>query len=382
MRRSRRTWTKLAWVGKACADVDARLVLSAGLRVLLAGFVNRRLAPPRFVWISTWTLAYRFENILLIDLPYLSNDNNNDPTEYRVRLADLLGVMAASERERPQAVILDIWISNDSRGLAELTEAIKRLRERPTGPVDVYAVFNPQAEGKEGAEQLWKEHAQDLYRSVLTGYGHTELDLSMGVLSYEPELQIPATAGTTELMWALPARVAMDLGRRGAAPPGVPWCCRSAAKRRWVADHCIHACRAAHPADGFASRATAPAAEVRQEDSGDRKPHRGSLPSISGRPGLDGMGTERSIEELQLVEATTEQSRRGVRPDRVLRLIHGVRVRAVVQIRYAPANQASADGLAVHRHQRRDAGIGRVSHTRAQLRHAGRAHRVLELIPA
>ncbi len=30
------------------------------------------------------------ENILLIDLPYRANDSDNDPTEYRLRLADLL----------------------------------------------------------------------------------------------------------------------------------------------------------------------------------------------------------------------------------------------------------------------------------------------------
>ena len=157
------------------------------------------------------------DNILLIDLPYRSDDSDNDPTEYRLRLADLLGVIAASERERPQAVILDVWISNDARGLADLADAIRRLRARREGPVDVYASFNPDADGKQNAEQLWKEHAQDLYRSVLTGYGHTSLNLSMGVLSYEPELQIPAAAGTTELIWALPTKVAMDLGRLDGA---------------------------------------------------------------------------------------------------------------------------------------------------------------------
>ena len=45
----------------------------------------------------------------------------------------------------------------------------RRLRERREGPVDVYASFNPDADGKQNAEQLWKEHAQDLYRSVLDG---------------------------------------------------------------------------------------------------------------------------------------------------------------------------------------------------------------------
>ena len=42
----------------------------------------------------------------------------------------------------------------------------------------------------------------------------------MGVLSYEPELEIPATAGTTELIPALPTRVALDLGRLDEQPGG------------------------------------------------------------------------------------------------------------------------------------------------------------------
>jgi len=237
--------------------------------ILFAGFVAtgvwHRL--DYFVYRTLYLDASRniqlAENILVIDLPYLSNDNDSDPTEYRFRLADLLGVMAASERERPQAVIIDNWISKDRRGLAELTEAIKRLRERPTGPVDVYAVFNPQAEGKEDAEQLWKEHAQDLYRSVLTGYGHTELHLSNGVLSYEPELQIPAKAGTTELMWALPARVAMDMGRsdRPAGGPAVVLPIGSEASLGQQTIAFMHAGASTSSGRFFASRATtAPAA--------------------------------------------------------------------------------------------------------------------------
>jgi hypothetical protein len=153
------------------------------------------------------------DNILLIDLPYRSNQRDNDPTEYRLRLADLLRLIAANERQRPQAVVLDVWISNDSRGLTELVDAITLLRERDGGSIDVFASFNPHAEGKQSAEQLWNEHAQDVYRSALTGFGHTSLNLFMGVLSYDPELQIPSAAGT-ELLWALPTRVAASLGHR------------------------------------------------------------------------------------------------------------------------------------------------------------------------
>ena len=173
--------------------------------ILLIGFVATDLSHSLdyFVYRTLYLDAARTieltDNILLIDLPYRANDSNNDPTEYRLRLADLLREIAARQSDRPQAVVLDVWISNDARGLPELIEAITGLRTRRQGAVDVYASFNPDAEGKQNAQQLWREHAQDVYRSVLTGYGHTSLNLFMGVLSYQPELQIPGAAGTTEL---------------------------------------------------------------------------------------------------------------------------------------------------------------------------------------
>ena len=88
--------------------------------ILLAGFVAtcvwHRL--DYFVYRTLYLDASRniqlAENILLIDLPYLSNDNDSDPTEYRFRLADLLGVIAASERERPQAVSAGVPSSSPS----------------------------------------------------------------------------------------------------------------------------------------------------------------------------------------------------------------------------------------------------------------------------
>jgi hypothetical protein len=185
--------------------------------ILLAGFVATGLWHPldylvyRTFYLDRSGSVQLADSIRLIDLPYRANDADNDPTEYRLRLADLLNVLASKERERPQAVILDIWLSNDNRGLREVADAIARLRERPAGPVDVYAAFNVRASDRRDATQLWKEHAQDLYRSALTGYGHTLLNLSMGVLSYEAEVEIPSAAGTREYIRALPIKVALDM---------------------------------------------------------------------------------------------------------------------------------------------------------------------------
>jgi hypothetical protein len=153
------------------------------------------------------------DNILLVDLPYRADASDNDPTDYRLRLANLLREIGGRPSDRPQAIAIDTWISNDARGLPELTDAIKGLRARGPGAIEVYAVFNPDAEGKRNAEQLWREHAQSVYRSALTGYGHTSMNLFMGVLSYQPELEIPGAAGTTELISALPTRIAIDMGR-------------------------------------------------------------------------------------------------------------------------------------------------------------------------
>ena len=120
-------------------------------------------------------------------------------------------MIAEDENARPSAVILDISIANDSRGLTELEAAIRRLTERRGGDVDVYASVNPFAGAHQTAADVWNEHAQDLYRDVLTGYGHTALRLFMGVLSYVPELELSADGGT-ELLTALPAAVAAVWG--------------------------------------------------------------------------------------------------------------------------------------------------------------------------
>lgn len=197
--------------------------------VLIAGFVATGL------WHGLDYLVYRTfyldaskdtrlaDNILLIDLPWRQSNehasDSSDPTGYRQRLADLLDVFAGEERE-PDAVVLDLWIANDPRGLQELEEAIRQLTDRG---VRVYASLKLYPEGiRANAEELWQAHAPSVYQNALTGYGHTELDLFSDVLSYEAEVAIPAKPGTQirQTVLALPVRVARDLNWRQDIPPG------------------------------------------------------------------------------------------------------------------------------------------------------------------
>ena len=350
--------------------------------ILLAGFVATGLSHSLdyFVYRTFYLDAAGHielaDNILLIDLPYRANDSDNDPTEYRLRLADLLREIAARERERPQAVVLDVWISNDARGLPELTDAITGLRARRQGAVDVYASFNPHAEGKQDAEQLWKEHAQDVYRSALTGYGHTSLNLFMGVLSYEPELQIPGAAGTTELMWALPTRVAIDMGRLDEQSSGdaVVLPVGNEDEMRWPHRR-IRACREQHDQRHvlhLTFRDRARRAEAGQEDRRGRQPGRGPLQGrTAGGAEVDCVGAQRSVEARQAREAAAEPPGAGAGTDAVLRSIHGARVRPAVQVCEAPADHAPAAGVPVCGCLSGGAGDGGGGRIDAQLRHAG-----------
>ena len=141
--------------------------------------------------------------IRVVDVPQRRNADG-DTTEYRLRLANLLNLIANDEQSRPSAVILDVDFVNSPAGLEELEDAVFRLKVRR---VDVYAAFNARENKK--ASDVWYEHAQGLYRNALKGYGHTAFNISQGVLSYEPEMELRADY-STELLTALPVKVASD----------------------------------------------------------------------------------------------------------------------------------------------------------------------------
>jgi len=95
------------------------------------------------------------------------------------------------------------------RSLPGLRDAIERLKENR---VKVYAVFNLEDVKGLNSEKLWEKHTRDFYNNVLTGYGHSIFYVSMGVLSYESEMEIPSgtATGSSKLIESLPVKVAAE----------------------------------------------------------------------------------------------------------------------------------------------------------------------------
>ncbi len=149
--------------------------------------------------------------ILLVDLPRDTpggdaEESNNDPSDFRRRLGDLL-VRLADAKPAPTAVVLDISFMNDSRGLPEVSMALGRLTE---AGVETWAVLDPGTAGRVDAQDVFDEHAMSLYRDVLEGYGHTVHRLFRGVLSYQTQIDMEADGGVVPLP-ALPVEVARRL---------------------------------------------------------------------------------------------------------------------------------------------------------------------------
>ncbi len=175
------------------------------------------------------------ERIRLVDLPYpASLKQRGDPSLFRARTAELLERLAADPAARPDAVVLDMWISKDDRGLAPLVAAVERATK---AGVRVFASFNPDAENEQSFDDLMNEHARPLYQGVLSGWGHTWLQAPRGVLSYERELALKS-AGGTRIVRALPTVLARELGwpqAPGNGPLAIPLGPATAVAERTVA---------------------------------------------------------------------------------------------------------------------------------------------------
>jgi hypothetical protein len=151
------------------------------------------------------------QGIVLVDLPRFRTDaDHGDPTDFRLRLGDLLGNIAARSRH-PREVLLDVAFANDPRGLAELSAAVDSLARNE---VPAYAVLNPREPDGTGLltwGRIWEEHAAGLYQDHLAGYGHTWIDAPYpGVLTYDTELELALADGSQMSLMALPLKVVMD----------------------------------------------------------------------------------------------------------------------------------------------------------------------------
>jgi hypothetical protein len=144
--------------------------------------------------------------ITLIDIPYTTDINNTFSLKnYRLRVADLLNVIIAQEN-KPDAVILDMYISNEQGALEALQKAMQQILDLG---VNLYVVFNTEEWHRKEYEILRSEHAPNIYQMLDNLYLHTNFTNKLGVLSYSSEL-VKAVPGGEISIEALTQRVARD----------------------------------------------------------------------------------------------------------------------------------------------------------------------------
>lgn len=152
------------------------------------------------------------KDILLIDLPHNAKGAKSfDRGNYRKRLANLLDTIGANydNHHHAEAVLLDIYFSNDEAGLEALKTSLKRLKDKG---LKVYAVYNMLGYKNASFETHDASQAKVLYNDYLEGNRlHTLFHEGMGFISYRSELKYPSERGFV-LVEALVSKVARDLG--------------------------------------------------------------------------------------------------------------------------------------------------------------------------
>jgi len=149
--------------------------------------------------------------VVLVDLPrFRPAVDHGDPTDFRLRLADLLDAIAA-RKPHPDAVVLDVVFANDARALPALAAAVDSLTRNEVG---VYAVVDPQEPNGTALltwPKIWEEHAASLYQEHLSGYGHTRVHPPhAGVFTYDTELDLTLADGSVMALTSLPVKVVTD----------------------------------------------------------------------------------------------------------------------------------------------------------------------------
>ncbi len=155
--------------------------------------------------------------IVVVDLPrHRTPSEDADPTDFRARLADLLTLLGA-QPQPPDAVVLDIVFTNDTRGLPPLLAALDSLTAHG---IEVYAVVDPverSGNATVSAEEVWKDHAKVIYQDHLSGYGHTRINSPyLGLLSYDTEFALTTADGSELALYALPLKVVLDKTQKPA----------------------------------------------------------------------------------------------------------------------------------------------------------------------
>jgi len=186
---------------------------------LLLGAVWR---PLDYVVFSALSKARPFglnDDMLIVDLPYRDSAGRFDLPDFRRRTTGLLQLIAAlGDRERPRAIVLDLFFNSDDRELEALQAAIRQLQDNRTR---VYAVFNTLDLTGKSFEQRMAKQAAAIYAQVDGGLLHTRFDLYNGVVTYPSEIMIPYESGMASArVLALPIKVAADLN--GIDEPAEP----------------------------------------------------------------------------------------------------------------------------------------------------------------
>ena len=123
-------------------------------------------------------------SLVIIDVPLLGSSNDREPE--RKAIAAVLHRL--TEEPRPRSIILDIDITDRPGGLAELTEAIEKVRE---ARIDFYAAGNPSDAGMLALDHPATRQAEKDYYEGKAGFyddiphGHTIMKSLHGVLWYD-----------------------------------------------------------------------------------------------------------------------------------------------------------------------------------------------------
>lgn len=138
----------------------------------------------------------------LVDIPYDNDARAGRMAGLRQDQAAALQALAGLDPP-PRTVLLDIWTSSQPEGLDGLAAAVAALQKRGSR---VLAAVEPKDRQGRLDGNFMQQHAQRFYTDVVDGYGHTQLEVRGGLLSFPCRLVLPQAHGSLALQ-ALPLLV-------------------------------------------------------------------------------------------------------------------------------------------------------------------------------